>query len=83
MKRIGFAAIATSAVAFALLASGTDESSAAGLRRCERCEPGGGVYVYPHWRRVGWGFSPRAAGNRPFAHYPFWRGRHSVGGIRN
>lgn len=60
--------------------AGASDASASGWRRCEGCGPT--VYVYPKWRGYGWGFAPHASRNRPFAYYPFWRGRDGAGSWR-
>ena len=60
--------------------AGVSDASAAGWRCCDHCGPT--VYVYPKWRGYGWGFAPHASRHRPFAHYPFWRGRERASSWR-
>lgn len=72
MKRIAAVALAVGTLLIAQTALASSEASA-GWRRCAAC--GVETYVYPKWRGYGWGFGPYFHSHRPFAHYPFWRGR--------
>jgi hypothetical protein len=80
MKKLAMSLVALGALA-ALFVAVTPDSAEAGWRRWGGYYggwgygPGVGVYVGPRYGYYG-GYYPYAYSYRPYAYYPYWRGRH-------
>jgi hypothetical protein len=80
MKKLAMSLVALGALA-ALFVALTPDAASAGWRRWGGYYggwgygPGVGVYVGPRYGYYG-GYYPYAYSYRPYAYYPYWRGRH-------
>ena len=73
MKKLAMSLVALGALA-ALFVTFTPDSASAGWRRWGGYYgwgPGVNVYVGPRYGYYGYSY-----GYRPYAYYPYWRGRH-------